>query len=296
MGRVSRYKKIKAFDPFSKSGGLVVDPKADFINFAPKINQEEENKRLPKKMRELNHLMKKKTTSSEIAPKNSSSLRDPFSHIQALPGESMKSFRRRVNKELILRKQENRQVSISTVKRIRDGRKEYLEKKGLRKKLRKQGKQLEHLDQARKRPAGDDEEEGEDYDTVKVPLLKRSLKTTFFENGDEHYRNELKRLDKPIEFKSVDKDISFGDRVDAPPTLKSLPRNATKLKQKFKEKQAGDEQQQRAEQQKEYAKAQLAAYRAQVQEAYKAMKARNKESNEPSFSALTASRNPFLKT
>jgi hypothetical protein len=208
----------------------------------------------------------------------------------------MKSFRRRVNKELLLRKQENRQVSISSVKRIRDGRREYLEKKGLRKKLRKQGKQFEHLNQAR-RKSGDAEEDEEDYENgpVKIPLLKRTLKTTFFENGDEHYKNELRKLDKPIEFKTSDKEIAFGERVEAPPVLSMLPRKAAVLKQKFREKNEVDEQQRRAGEQKEYAKAQLAAYRAQVLEAYKAMKARNKENQQSPSSAITANRNQFLK-
>ncbi len=51
QGRVARYKKIKAFDPFSKTHGVTPDPDAGkSINLPPKASDIE---RLPNKLRDL---------------------------------------------------------------------------------------------------------------------------------------------------------------------------------------------------------------------------------------------------
>ena len=103
MGRVRRYKRIKAIDPFSKTGG-VVDPDAGkVVNKAP-TRKELTGDAVPRSVQ----LMLERRAAAGLggtaprkpfkpAPKT---LPDKaFAHVSALPGESLASFNRRVDAE-----------------------------------------------------------------------------------------------------------------------------------------------------------------------------------------------------
>jgi hypothetical protein len=90
MGRVARYKRIKAVDPFNKRTGGKIDVDAGkVLNDAPKGAHQP----VPRALRHLLQLKRglAQGPRAKVAPQRS------FSHIVAQPGESLASFRRRLN-------------------------------------------------------------------------------------------------------------------------------------------------------------------------------------------------------
>ena len=90
MGRVARYKKIKAIDPFNtKTHGVVDLEKGKVRNDAPKgVHQP-----LPRAFRQLMQVRR----AVEAGPRPKALPQRSFAHIVEQPGETAASFRRRLN-------------------------------------------------------------------------------------------------------------------------------------------------------------------------------------------------------
>jgi hypothetical protein len=161
QGRVKRYKRIKAIDPFSKTHGVVDETKGKTYDLAPRASEVDA---VPSSLRYLLNPPQKKHKQKEggggsgnhtAAGGDSSSKQQAgrrLTHIQELPGESLKSYARRVKNEMRKIRKQDLAASASAaagggggggggaafgqLHKISDKRKEFLE----RKKLKKNGK------------------------------------------------------------------------------------------------------------------------------------------------------------
>ena len=131
MGRVGRYKKIKAFDPFSKTGGFVDHDAGKDLNLAPRARDVD---KAPRKVAELFSGGRKQ----DKAPLEKAAGGGKIYNMKSFPGESMKAFNRRVNVEGSKRLQQL-SVDAGPKKPISEKRKKYLNEKRDRKKARASG-------------------------------------------------------------------------------------------------------------------------------------------------------------
>jgi hypothetical protein len=126
MGRVRRYKRIKAVDPFSRTGGFVDLDKGKSINRAPSKKDVEAQPASIKRM-----LAQKAAIMGGAAAAARPDKPKPaqfFSHVKPMPGESMSAFHRRVNAERTKQLATIR-AGAKEAKHISDKRREYLDRK-----------------------------------------------------------------------------------------------------------------------------------------------------------------------
>lgn len=226
MGRVKRYKRIKAIDPFSKTGGRVDLDAGKSFNLGPsKKDVEAIPRAIQVMLAQKAALAGEKPTLRPDKPKSTTF----FGHVKPLPGESMGAFHRRLNNERTKALSGIRQEA-KDAKHISGKRKEYLDKKKEKKRQRGSGllqagyaadtpdptqlpgglsggkkrKRQAERERARAQAAG----EG-DGDSDGGPAAKRRAGA-----GGEA------RMDFPTD------SVSFGERAMEPPKLTVKPRKS----------------------------------------------------------------------
>lgn len=245
MGRVGRYKKIKSFDPFSRSQGVVKEPESSAkANAAP---TKSERNYVPSKLRRIMSLQRgavgtqpggagrgqekvRRSDGSERRQVHGASTPSgadaaAFAHIHALPGESTKFYAGRVNAEL-RRLKENGRAAAVAAKPISKKRKAYLSANKERKKSK-----AGHM--AQRRAAADAEQYGEgvDEDAEGADAPERALL------GGGRKRQ---RAPEAGDFPTAER-VTFGERVEAPPRLQAAPRpnKAQRMQATFARIQSG---------------------------------------------------------
>lgn len=278
MGRVKRYKRIKAIDPLNpKTHGIVDFDAGKDINRAPSRKDVEA---IP---RSVQRLLQAKGALEPGAPsKEKAKPERMFAHIKPLAGESMTSFHRRINTERSKQLTTIRADRIDS-KTVNDKRSAYLQKKKEKKKqgglgINEPGYMMDDApeDGGKKRSRTDDDEDDR-------PSSKRPNQNASREDTDEF----------PTER------ISFGERAMEPPKLLVAPRKSQKQKMReamrtaqkatiaaARSDDASDAAVEAASaarsamdatRAEEMKKAQMQRYRASVQEAYAAMKKKKKD-------------------
>lgn len=149
MGRTRRYKKLKAIDPFSKESAAKARAGPEEVSGEVRPPSRNESSRLPRRMQELMRLKERmasgnsaggsgKRSSGPAADKPKSERL--FKHMEALPGESLPAFNRRVKAELRKRVAEIKAAApAAEAKTISDARRAHLEARAEAKKRRKLG-------------------------------------------------------------------------------------------------------------------------------------------------------------
>lgn len=204
MGRVGRYKKIKAFDPFSKTGGVVPEPEsAAKADQAPKKNDRD---RMPSKLRQMMSLKNKFVKPGGIVPKKESTGSKLFNHVQAYPGEKMRQFAKRVTDEYrkVKKNMKDSGQLGHSFKQVNEKRKAYLEGKREKKRARLANEFV-----------AEDEEGNED---LIMPAIDHLPVGAALPGAG----GKRKRRDSDDDFPAADQ-VTFGERVEAPPKL-SAPR------------------------------------------------------------------------
>jgi hypothetical protein len=124
-------------------------------------------------------------------------------HVKALPGESMKTFNKRVNAELKKRVAEVKLANpISTAKKVSENRKEFL--------IRKSAKKTKGDMEDTTRDRFETDEHIPEQKVEHVTGVKRSRTTFEGERAREFATDSVK----------------FGERADRPPTITVLPRKS----------------------------------------------------------------------
>ena len=215
MGRVSRHKKIKLIDPFSRTGGFVDVDKGKVFNVAPRPRDLEA---LPKGVARLVALRAMATSkgsgSVRPAPGRAALLntaRDVqlggsrekttvpikhFSHMRAFPGESLASFNKRVNVER--RKQRAEAAAMPMGSKLSAKRVRYLEAR----RLKRSG--------------------NPGTNTVEGGSQQRDIMTKR-DNSASRSAGPDRDDPRPMDFPSVES-VPFGERAMQPPRLLSAPR------------------------------------------------------------------------
>jgi hypothetical protein len=226
MGRVGRYKKIKSFDPFSRSQGVVKEPESTAkANAAP---TKSERNYVPSKLRRIMSLQRgaagaqpggrgqekvRRSDGSERRQVHGASAPSgvdaaAFAHIHALPGESTKFYAGRVNAELRRLKESGRAAAVAA-KPISKKRKAYLSANEERKKSK-----AGHMAQRRADADAEQFGEGVDEDAEGADAPERALL------GGGRKRQ---RAPEAGDFPTAER-VAFGERVEAPPRLQAVPR------------------------------------------------------------------------
>lgn len=215
MGRVKRYKRIKAIDPFSKTGGKVDFDLGKSYDLGP---SKKDIEAIPRSIQMM--LDKKAALAGEKPalrpdkPKNTSF----FSHVKMLPGESMSAFHRRLNNERTKALASIRQEAKES-KHISSKRKEYLDKKKEKKKLRGTGE----LEAGYAADAPDPLNEKGGLKNKRKRAQREQEGGGDLDDSDGEHAPSAKR-EKTMEFPS-DR-VTFGERAMEPPKLTVKPRKS----------------------------------------------------------------------
>jgi len=215
MGRVSRYKKIKAFDPFSRTGGFVDLDKGKVFDLAPKPRHLDA---LPKGVALLvsaqglaagrGGVGRRDKGGEGAAPRPPSTAR-LFSHIHALPGESLKSFNRRVTIEQHKRQAEARAAPVEG-SQLSEKRQRFLEDRRQRKRQR----------------GGQGGDGGGGDDDAGGGVGGGGPRKRARGDGDDGAARDASRApDRPMDFPTAET-VAFGERAMAPPRLSVAPRKS----------------------------------------------------------------------
>lgn len=150
MGRTRRYKKLKAIDPFSKESAAKARAGPEEVSGEVRPPSRNESSRLPRRMQELMRLQQRMAAGNSAAgggkrTGGGSAADKPkperlFKHLEALPGESLQAFNRRVKVELRKRVAEIKAAApAADAKTISDARRAHLEARAEAKKRKKLG-------------------------------------------------------------------------------------------------------------------------------------------------------------
>jgi hypothetical protein len=213
MGRVSRYKKVKAVDPTSRRGRGSLDPKAAIYDEPPDLFEQRQATKKRKERSWDNEedrdrlLQQEALRALRVADQSEKNVKRKQPEAKR-PGESMKEFKTRIRQETRLTlKEELKAMSSSTKKR-----KEKLKEKKMKLKEKKN-----------KSTANGDDDLKDSEDAQE-----------FHQSADGRLR--ASDLGGPSSFRTADDNVRFGDSANAPPVLNIKP----KLKLKGKEGRGED--------------------------------------------------------
>lgn len=205
MGRVKRYKKYKACDPFSSQSNR---REVDNFHDEPPTTFEDKQERIHKKQKRLENnemyqIRKFAKLTDHTAQSSVTSIKEEMKKIEGKrEDESMKTFKKRL-------RQETRETLRDEIKGLTSTAQKKKMRLKERKQQRKKGKGVEHLDaNGKSRQNREDRDDDETLDREFGASETGQLRASDMDGAK-------------MTFDKKDEDeVKFGERVEAPPDLR----------------------------------------------------------------------------
>jgi len=237
MGRVRRYKRIKAIDPFSKTGGVVDHDKGKVFNKAP---TRKDMDAVPRSMQLLfDRRAAGGLTDGAPPPSRARAFSvqpkalpvKAFAHVSALPGESLQAYGRRVDAERSTQLAGLRQGALDA-KPTSAKRKAYQKKQAERRRLRGTGafdEETRHerweAEQEEKLAAREAARRGGGGAGAAAAAGHKRPRSDSGAGEEEESAAPQRQARSVIDFPSAS-GVAFGERAMEPPKLTVAPRKS----------------------------------------------------------------------